>query len=204
MATKVLDITKAELRKDALAHRNAISLDARDAFADAAAKRAMSKLDGARIVAVYNALASEMNPGPLVGLLHQAGVHCVFPRVVGPDTSLEFCSIASESELSLGPLGVAEPLPTLPAIDIGSIDAFVVPALSFDTAGNRLGWGKGYYDRTLAQNSDALRIGFCFHQQIHASIPFTQHDQSMDWVISELETIRGRNRERLTRPENQQ
>ncbi len=204
MATKRPDISKAELRKDAMARRDAISVDTAVACSGAAAKRAMSKLGGAQVVAVYSALASEMNPGPLVTLLRQAGVGCVFPRVVGPDTSLEFCSVSDASQLRVGNFGVSEPLPTLPAIDIGSIDAFVVPALSFDTAGNRLGWGKGYYDRTLALNSDALRIGFCFHQQIQASIPYTHNDQSMDWVISESQTIRGRNRERSTRPENQQ
>lgn len=182
-------ISKEALRAEAISRRDGISLDLRTAFSRAASERAMDSLGGVSVVAIYSALGSEIDPAHLVSLLRQSGATCVFPRVMAPDSPLEFCAISQTETLKLGHFGVLEPPHTLPAIDIGSIGAFVVPALCFDTAGNRLGWGKGYYDRTLAQNSQALRLGFCFHQQIQSSVPHTPSDQSMDCIVSESETL---------------
>lgn len=66
----------------------------------------------------------------------------------------------------------------------GGFDLIVVPGMAFDTNGHRLGRGRGYYDRFLAQHPDVHTIGICFDFQLLPEIPFEAHDKTIDEVIS--------------------
>ena len=81
--------------------------------------------------------------------------------------------------------GVAEPIgPEFTAID--RIDMIVVPGVAFDTHGNRMGRGRGFYDRLL-KTTTAYKVGVAFRFQVLESIPVDAHDIAMDCVISEPE-----------------
>ena len=65
------------------------------------------------------------------------------------------------------------------------IDIFLIPSLAFDTAGNRLGQGGGWYDRILSRAPNALKIGVAFACQIIESVPHQAHDVKMDGIVTE-------------------
>lgn len=66
----------------------------------------------------------------------------------------------------------------------GDFDLIIVPGMAFDAAGHRLGRGKGYYDRFLAQHSQTHTIGLCFNFQLLPEVPAEPHDCRIDEVIS--------------------
>lgn len=160
----------------------------------AVANRALPYFQGHETIAVYSAIQSELDPVLLVESLRARGATIVYPRVAKSSTVLEFCQVASSEEFEAGPFGILQPRADAPLVALVDIDAFAVPALSFDRQGHRLGWGKGYYDHTLAQNPDALRIGLCFQDQIEPSLPHDENDQSMDWVVTDAKAFQGRRR----------
>ncbi len=185
---------KQELRLRLRETRDKVSPSWRRLLARAAANRALPILQGRETVAVYHAIRSELDPVLLVESLRARGARIVYPRVAPSSPILEFYEVKSTEQLEPGPFGLLEPSNDAPLLTISEIDAFVVPGLSFDRAGNRLGWGKGYYDHTLAQNSRALRVGLCFQEQIEPSLPNDTNDQSMDWVVTDAKAFQGQER----------
>lgn len=90
--------------------------------------------------------------------------------------------------MEAGAYGIMEPEgPAFTAYD--DIDLIIIPGVAFDVKHNRLGRGKGYYDRFLQQmqqmrQTHAYKIGVCFPQQLVDSIPVTAYDIPMDEVVS--------------------
>jgi 5-formyltetrahydrofolate cyclo-ligase len=77
-----------------------------------------------------------------------------------------------------------EPLPCLPELPVARIDAFFCPGLAFDSHGGRLGRGRGFYDRMLAQaRPDALKVGVCFPRQLVSDTCPEAHDVRMDELV---------------------
>jgi 5-formyltetrahydrofolate cyclo-ligase len=169
-------------------------------LARAATTRALPYFKGRKTIAIYNAMRSELDPILLVLALRERGATIVYPRVIPATRVLEFCRVDHADQFQSGPFGLLEPKSDAQRIDIADIDAFAVPALSFDRQGNRLGWGKGHYDHTLAQNSRALRVGLCFQEQIESSLPHDHYDQPMDWVVTDAMAFQGRTREAPQEP----
>lgn len=106
-------------------------------------------------------------------------------RVALPRISKEILAfhwIANLAELKAGKFGILEP-------DAGALcagnefDLILVPGLAFDLGGGRLGRGRGFYDRFLA-NAHGIRVGICFDDQIVARAPMEAHDLRMDFVVT--------------------
>ena len=109
----------------------------------------------------------------------------VYPRVTGQNLTFHVVKTPA-ADLASGAFGILEPSPDLPEIPLEEIDAFFCPGLAFDPDGGRLGRGKGFYDRMLANaRPDALKAGVCFPCQIIADTYAEAHDIHMDEVISE-------------------
>ena len=137
---------------------------------------------GLGMIAVFAALPGEVDLSELVARHPE---RCwVYPRVAGE--ALTFHAVANPAaELTRGAFGVREPSPTLAAIAIERIDAFLCPGLAFDGHGGRLGRGRGYYDRMLAgARPGALKVGVCFSKQLVADTFPEPHDVRMDVVVS--------------------
>jgi 5-formyltetrahydrofolate cyclo-ligase len=103
----------------------------------------------------------------------------VFP--VTKQDSLEFRT--AETEFKKSEFGVQEPVGGN-AVPVSEISGFVIPALGYDKEGYRLGRGRGYYDRTVAQTK-SQKIGVCFQVSIFENIPFESHDLRCDKIITE-------------------
>jgi len=112
------------------------------------------------------------------------------PRMIG-DSQFIALPITDLNLLKRGHYGIPEP-----ALFEGQenyekkIDCIIVPGVAFDRKGNRLGMGKGFYDRYLPHVKSKCNIGVGFEEQILAEVPFESYDVSVDVVVTELDTHR--------------
>lgn len=106
----------------------------------------------------------------------------LLPVVVGKD--LELRVYTSPEELIVGAYNIEEPTGEL-FTSYNTIDFIVVPGVAFDSKGNRLGRGKGYYDRLLPQIPSAYKAGICFPFQLVEEIPTESFDIRMDEIITQ-------------------
>jgi 5-formyltetrahydrofolate cyclo-ligase len=121
--------------------------------------------------------------------LHGLGHACSLPEVAGPDKALVFRAWKPGDRLLTGRLG--EPKPDSAAPELFP-DVLLVPLLSFDRDGFRLGYGGGHYDRTLAalRNADGiLAVGLAYAAQEVDTVPRDGHDARLDWVVTEQAAI---------------
>ena len=109
------------------------------------------------------------------------------------DCSLRLSHLKSWEELGLGSYGILEPrVEKIRKTKIKDIDLIIVPGVAFDKTGNRLGHGKGYYDRLLEQ-SNVVSIGLCFEFQLVEKILTEHHDKPVDIIITENRVINCKN-----------
>jgi len=142
----------------------------------------------AQIIQTYVALRHEVDTHELIRRLLRAGKQVAAPKVErGKELQQYF--VKDFSELKPGAFGILEP-PADPSrlAPPEQFDLVLVPGLAFDRAGHRLGAGKGYYDRFLAQIK-APKIALAFAFQIVAQIPLEAHDQRVDVIVTEKEII---------------
>lgn len=110
--------------------------------------------------------------------------HFFLPRVNG--VNLDILPY-NETRLELGAFHIEEPTGE-DCVDPGEIELIVVPAVAYDKAGNRLGRGKGFYDRLLS-SAKATKIGVGYDFQLVESIPVEEHDVPVDMVITQSSHI---------------
>ena len=133
------------------------------------------------VVGGYHALPDEADPALLLERLVNLGCHIAYPRVVGKGLPLEFHRVPDGEVLAPGTFGVHEPLDTWPRFVPGVL---LVPLLAFDATGIRLGYGGGFYDRTLALLK-VPAIGIAYARQEAASLPRGPHDMALAMVVTE-------------------
>jgi len=109
----------------------------------------------------------------------------VLPRVVGRGKPLEFHRYEAGAPLVPGEFGLLQPARDWPIVDP---DILAVPLLAFDGEGYRVGYGAGFYDRTLAglrAARDVVAVGFAFAAQEFPEVPHDENDQRLDWIVTE-------------------
>jgi len=181
---------KIELRKIALARRDALGADVRAAAAQAIAARPfpMPVPPGA-IVSGFMPLKSEINPLPLMRTLADAGAKLALPVVAGKGSPLTMRAFTFGDVLVSGVWGIREPKPEAPEV---FPDILLVPLLAFDRSGHRIGYGAGYYDMTitaLRARKSVAAVGIAFAAQEVAQVPSTPRDARLDLVLTEREVI---------------
>ena len=142
------------------------------------------------ILAGYWPFGSEMDVRPPLVALDRTGVMLTLPEVVAKDRPLRFRAWRPEEALVEGPHGTFHPLNTAPLM---RPDVLLVPLLAFDRSGYRLGWGGGYYDRTLQllrKTGECVAIGVAYSAQEVDELPRDEYDQPLDWVITEQQAIK--------------
>jgi len=172
---------KTTLRREARAHRKRLKQALPDFAARIAAYADVLAIQPGQIVGGYHALADEADPALLLQRLAQAGAHIAFPRVTGPDQPLDFHRIPDGAALAPGAFGIHEPLAHWPSVQP---DVLLVPLLAFDARGHRLGYGGGFYDRTL-ERLPARTIGIAYAGQEVSSLPAQAHDMALEAILTE-------------------
>lgn len=148
---------------------------------------ALKEWDAARTVALFASLPTEPDTAGLIQNALAQGKQVVLPRICGQD--LEWIRVKDSGGTRTRSTRFAQL--EEPAggerIAPGKLDLVLVPGLAFGFKGERLGRGGGYYDRALAAlPGRVVRIGVCFHYQLHAEIPRETHDQAVHRVVSDL------------------
>ena len=190
-ARDVANWRKAE-RQRLLEQRKAFTDEYRSEQADAIAR----SLDGilasmpSVTLSVYWPIRSELNTRPLIETLSGRGLKVALPILVAVKRPLLFRAFEPGDQLAKGPFGLSEPSSDKAALEP---DIIFAPLAAFDRKGYRLGYGGGLYDATL----NALRakhpvtaIGVAYAVQEADSIPIEDHDQKLDFIVTERETIR--------------
>lgn len=137
----------------------------------------------AKTIMGFSAIGNEVSLLPWLEEERLNGKTVLLPRVEnqGAMHAIEYQGVQATKS---GPFGIREPL-GIP-FDIEKIDAVIVPGLTFDYKGYRIGYGKGYYDRFLKSLSPKTFIcGVCYEFQIVESIDTHENDVAVDWIVTE-------------------
>jgi 5-formyltetrahydrofolate cyclo-ligase len=185
-----IEQAKAALRSEATARRDALPGDLRQAAGETIAAREFPVVIApGTIVSGFMPMKSEINPLPLLRRLAEQGAALALPAVPGRGKPLVMRAWAWGEPLDSGVWGIREPKPGAAQVDP---DILLVPLLAFDRKGYRLGYGGGYYDRTIAglrARKPVAAIGIAFSAQEVSSVPITPRDARLDLVLTEREII---------------
>jgi 5-formyltetrahydrofolate cyclo-ligase len=143
------------------------------------------EIAGAALVGGYIALAGEADPSILMARLSARGATLALPRVVAKGAPLAYHSYETGAELAPGAYGILEPRPSAPSADPQII---LVPLLAFDATGHRLGYGGGYYDRTLSAlraRHPVMAVGVAYAGQEVEKLPRDAFDEPLDMLVTE-------------------
>ena len=172
-------LNKSELR--AAAREKRLSLKSAG-FSAVIARHAESlAIAKGTVVGGYHALSDEADPALLLERLVELGCHIAFPRVAGKGLPLEFHRVPDGEVLAPGAFGIHEPMDIWPR---AAPQLLLVPLLAFDAQGHRLGYGGGFYDRTIALLK-VPAIGVAFVGQQVPALPADDHDMILDGVLTE-------------------
>jgi 5-formyltetrahydrofolate cyclo-ligase len=147
-------------------------------------------------VSAFWPVRDELDLRDLLHALHARGCVCALPVVTGKATPLTFRHWVPGVELVTSAFGIPEPGPERPIV---APDLSLVPLLAFDDDGYRLGYGGGFYDRTLALHRAAaaagergpyVAAGVGFSGLRVADVPHDHYDQRLDWMITEAGAVR--------------
>ncbi|HUF87741.1 MAG TPA: 5-formyltetrahydrofolate cyclo-ligase [Thermohalobaculum sp.] len=144
---------------------------------------------GARVISGYRPIRTEIDPTPLMEALHAAGHRLCVPVIEGQRQPLRFREWHPGAAMIEGPFGAEIPA----GGDWLDPELLIAPLVAFDARGHRLGYGGGYYDRTLAglrAKRRTLAVGLAFAAQQVAAIPHDPTDQRLDAVVTERGPIR--------------
>lgn len=181
---------KAALRKSALAQRASLTEAARrDAAGLVASHPFPAAVPHGAVVSGYWPMKDELDPRPLMRKLAEGGARLALPVIAGRGRPLTMRAFAFGDALAAGVWGIREPEPDAPEV---FPDILLVPLAAFDRKGNRVGYGAGYYDRTIARlraQKPVVAAGLAFSVQEAAAVPATSFDETLDFVLTEREII---------------
>lgn len=185
METSSIEDAKSALRREARRRRLALH----DAYRAEASRSACHHflsgfpLDPEAVVAGYWAIRDELDIRQIMAQLMDAGQPFCLPVVVGEDQPLELRQWREGEALYPAGFGTLAPEDGAPVL---VPDLVLMPLLGFDASGTRLGYGGGYYDRTLASLSNRPRlVGFAYDVQQFDDVPRLAHDIPLDAVVTE-------------------
>lgn len=184
---------KATIRAVALARRDAIPAPVK-AIKDRAITDRLLQCEqyrSARTVVFYASFRSEVATFEAIAKTLELGKTVLVPRVNTEDLSLDLYQITGSEELSPGYMGIPEPTASPAARrDVGSADLVVLPGAAFDERGGRIGYGKGCYDRLLAEAGPRpALLALAYEEQLASEIPVQAHDISVGTIVTDRRVI---------------
>lgn len=137
------------------------------------------------IVLCYISFGSEVSTEKIVEYCLSYGKVLAVPRCVVDKTELKFHIISSRDDLRAGHYGIMEPSSACPVLENAKDSICIVPCLSVDHRGYRLGYGKGYYDRFLA-GFKGVKVGLCYDAfRCESELAVDEHDVALDIIITD-------------------
>ncbi|MGT2426175.1 5-formyltetrahydrofolate cyclo-ligase [Amnibacterium kyonggiense] len=183
---------KRALRAELRERRRNLTRDERAAATEGITERliALTRQTGARSVSCYLSATDEPDTRPFVNWARATGLRVLFP-ITRTDGLLDWTTATDDEEEVTGLAGTPEPVgELLGPIAINDVDLIVVPAASVDRSGMRLGWGRGYYDKTLGSMERCPPVyGVLFDSELVDEVPRERHDQAIDGVVTPTRTV---------------
>lgn len=145
----------------------------------------------ARTVMFFLTHGSEVETAGMIAAALGEGKTVVLPRIDAETDSIRSCRITDLSgDLMAGKYGIREPIHgRCPEVPAAQVDLVIVPAVAFDRAGHRVGYGKGYYDRWLSSFTVRQRVGIAFEKQIVDKIAHDAHDMPVGMIVTDRRVI---------------
>lgn len=186
------ELSKPALRAELRAARDGYVLDLapgeRARLEAQAAEHLMRLIGGARSIAFYIALGSEMSCAPAIAAAAERGIAMLLPHVESRGSPMRFLPWTPGEPLETGWRGLLQP-----SADSAEIrpELIITPLLGFDSALNRIGQGAGFYDRAFAALPDVKKIGWGWSIQHRPVIGCDPWDVPLDAVVTEAGIIEG-------------
>ena len=183
---------KKQMRSAVLARRDGMSPSERAVASRAIVDKlcTLTNYQSASVVLIYMAFGSEIETKPLFERIVANGKMAVLPRVDKTSQTLMLHSVKSVAELQSSGWGIFEPATSAPMVALKEVGFVLLPGVAFDRTGNRLGYGRGYYDKLLLRADPTLaRVAAGFSCQIVDKVPAGPWDQKIDTLITENEII---------------
>ncbi len=177
---------KTELRKELLKKRSAIN----EVEAYKKSRKICESIINTRefkeaeCIFAYMPTKNEVSILPVVEAGLDLGKHIAFPRCLDKNGHMAFFEIISYEDLVPGAFNIQEPKPECPEMDVKN-GIMLVPGVGFDDSKNRLGYGKGYYDRFIGAEKSVCYIAPAYEMQVLDEIPAESHDKKVDMIVTE-------------------
>jgi len=187
--------TKDKIRRKLIASRKAMT---REQVAELSARiadqvRTMEEWQSAGEVLLYWPILNEVDTRPLITDLWQRGARVLLPRCrPGQPGMMDLACVTCEQELAEGMYSIMEPIEACEVIDVTTEnfnpDLALIPGVSFDQRGYRIGYGGGYYDRLLEGPAmgRAMKVGLCYEHLFVKKLPHEDWDRPVNAICTEV------------------
>lgn len=139
---------------------------------------------------IYIGFGSEIDTGDYIDDFLDSGKCIIIPRIDTITKEMEGVQINNMNDLQRNKYGILEPRATIKGFEKNFIDLVVMPGVAFDTAGSRVGYGGGYYDKFLQNiNASVQKVALAYEFQVIDKVPSEDHDIKADFIITEKRII---------------
>lgn len=189
-----IECAKKAARRELRARRNALTQAERQALSKAACDRLLAGFlaNANGVVGCFSSLPGEIDTASLLAKLTEQGTETALPHTTGAGQPLVFRRYRYGDLMAAGAFGVMEPSVEQAIVEPNIL---VVPLLGFNQACYRIGYGGGFYDRTITllrgRGKAQTVIGLAFQCQLFDPLPVSQHDVRLDAIVTEKETLTG-------------
>lgn len=176
--------TKDSIREQMRNFRMALSENDVNKASKACVNRILSlaEYQEAKTIFLYAAIHNEVDVTSMLACAIEGGKQVAFP-VSSDDGELDFYVVFAHEDLQKGKFGILEP-PKDILVTPDEDTVVLVPAVAFDKRKNRIGQGKGYYDRYFERYPDAVRIGVAYDFQVVDAFEAKPHDKQVDFIVT--------------------
>ena len=153
-------------------------------------ERLQAQIPSARTILFFAPLPDELDVWPLLELSIALGTNCALP-FFDEEKKIYGARVITKpaADMVIGKFGVREPAATCAEIPLNQFDLVLVPGMAFDAEGNRLGRGRGFYDRLLEKVS-GVKVGVCLDLQLVEKIPMEPHDAPVNFIVTPARAFR--------------
>jgi len=180
-----MSMDKTELRAVLKEKRFSLSPLVRQQKSEMICQRLVAETAEFSVIMAYVAKEPEVETLSYIEEMIDAGKQVVLPIIERETHTLRLSLLTDVRDLSVSTFKVLEPVSAEKPVSSSMIECVILPLIGFDAAGNRIGYGAGYYDRFLAENPQVKKIGLAYACQEVPFIPAEAFDVRMDEVITE-------------------
>ena len=176
--------SKTDLRQKIRAQLEKISPAVREVESIELRERLQAQIPSAHTILFFAPLPDEPDIWPVLELSLALGTNCALPFFDAEKKAYGAKRLKNlTADIVTGKFGVREPAASCTEILLDKFDLILVPGIAFDLSGNRLGRGKGFYDRILAEAS-GIKCGMGYDFQLLEKIPAEPHDAKVDFILT--------------------